>query len=383
MLTQRIEAIVRRLAQKYFEIEAGIERVVWFKNGGKEEIHLILVNRNTFPEGRILPFYHRPTREIPLPVQIGDITPEEWKKTQSGRIPLPEGWYWDDLEILEREEVGRESTAAIGADKENSTCSTQPIEELVLRFVRKHFEIEPGIERIIWLKDGLQEEVRLLEVNRDALPAGKIMPFYCKPTLDFPLSLWLADATPEEWEKVKGGELLLPEWWSLRNAQIFERTEVLQEASAALTCKPKETLGPLSKPVPAISSLTPLANKEKLNMPAQRIEEIVRRMAREHFEVEESIERIIWFKDAEKKEIHLIEVNRDIFPEGMILLFYHKPTAKFPLPARIADVTPEEWEKVKNGVIPLPEGWSLDDVEILEREEVLQFVDANLRLEEA
>ncbi len=259
--------------------------------------------------------------------------------------------------------------------------STQRLETIVRRLAHKYFAIEEGIERIIWLKDGLQEEVRLLEVNRDTLPAGKIMTFYYKPTLDFPLSLWLADATPEEWEKVKGGELLLPEWWSLRNAQIFERPEVLQEASAALTCKPKEALGPLSKPVPAISSLTPLANKEKLNMPAQRIEEIVRRMAREHFEIEEDIERIIWFKNGKKEEIRLLEVNRNSIPENLILTVYLKPTREHPLPALIGDITPEEWEKVKRGLIPLPEGWSLDDAEILERDEVLQFLDSNLQLE--
>ena len=362
MSTQSIAEIVRRLARKHFETEQGIERVAWFKNGGMEEIRLILVNRNTFPEGRILPFYQRPTREIPLPVQIGDITPEEWEKTQSGRIPLPDGWYWRDVEILEREKAWRESPDAVGAGNENSTCSTPSIEDLVLRLAREHFEIEPGIERIIWFKDGLQEEVRLLEVNRDTFPADQIMTFYHRPSWKFPLSLWLADATPAEWEKVKGGEIFLPEGWSLHDAQIIER------AAASVA----SVFAPLPKPV---------VNKEKTDMSTQRIEEMVRRLAREHFEVEEDIERIIWFKDDERKKIRLLEVNRNSIPEDLILTIYLKPTRERPLPALMGDITPEEWEKVKMGIIPLPEGWSLDNAEILEREEVLQSSDSNLQPE--
>jgi hypothetical protein len=371
MSTEKIREMVRRLARKHFELEEGIESIVWFKDVGNEEIHLIEVNRNTFPEGRILPFYLRPTREFPLPVQIGDITPKEWEKAKSGQIPLPEGWHWDDIESLEREEVVLEASENVV----DSITPPQEIEELVRRFVRKLFELEEGIEQIIWFKDGLQDEVRLLEINRDTLPAGKIMTFYHKATLDFPLSVELADATPNEWEKVKSGEMLLPEGWSLHNAQIFERAEGLQGVLTAHAFEPSKALEPFA-------SSMPFVNKEKVDMSTQKIQEMVRRLAREHFEVDESIERIIWFKDTvNQDEIHLIEVNRDIFPEGMVLLFYHKPSHKFPLPLRIADVTPEEWEKVKSGMIPLPEGWSLESMEIFQREEVLQVMDSSLKPE--
>jgi hypothetical protein len=105
----------------------------------------------------------------------------------------------------------------------------------------------------------------------------------------------------------------------------------------------------------------------------QSIEEIVRRMAREHFEIEENVERIIWFKDDDKNEIHLLEVNRESPPEDLILTFYHGPTLEYPLPAIVGDITPEEWEKIKNGLITLPKGWSLDNIEIFERDEVLQI----------
>jgi hypothetical protein len=110
-------------------------------------------------------------------------------------------------------------------------------------------------------------------------------------------------------------------------------------------------------------------------MSTQKIKEIVRRMAQEHFEIEEGVERVVWFKNGEQNEIHLIEVNRNTIPEGMILTFYHGPTPEYPLPAIVGDITPEEWNKVKYGLIPLPDGWSLDDIEIFERQDVLQSSD--------
>lgn len=115
-------------------------------------------------------------------------------------------------------------------------------------------------------------------------------------------------------------------------------------------------------------------------MSAQEIEKMVRRMALEHFEIEEGIERVIWLKNSGEKEIHLIEVNRNTFPEGKILTFYLGATEEYPLPVRLADITPEEWEKVKSGLIGLPKGWSLDNIEIFEREENLQLTDASYGL---
>jgi len=108
-------------------------------------------------------------------------------------------------------------------------------------------------------------------------------------------------------------------------------------------------------------------------MSEERLAELVQQLARKHFEIEDCVERVIWFKNGEGEEIHLIEVNRNTFPEGMILTFYLRPTRDVPLPVRIADITPQEWEDVKNGRIPLPEGWSLDDIKIFERDEILAY----------
>jgi len=107
-------------------------------------------------------------------------------------------------------------------------------------------------------------------------------------------------------------------------------------------------------------------------MLSRTIEEIVQRMVQEHFGIEPSVETIIWFKDEEGKEIRLLELNTESTSENLILPFYHKPTAEYPMPAIVADITPEEWEKVRQSEIPLPSGWSLDDIVIFERERILQ-----------
>jgi len=105
MSNQPLVEMVRRLVREHFDLEEGIESVIWFKNGTQHEIHIIEVNRNTIPEGAILTFYLRPTNEIPLPIILGDVTPEEWEKVKQGLISLPAGWSLDDIEIFEREKV--------------------------------------------------------------------------------------------------------------------------------------------------------------------------------------------------------------------------------------------------------------------------------------
>jgi len=110
-----------------------------------------------------------------------------------------------------------------------------------------------------------------------------------------------------------------------------------------------------------------------LKMSEQEIEDVVRRMAREHFEIEEFLDRIIWLKaGGDEEEIYLIEVNRDTIPSGSVMPFFIRESKKFSLPARLADVTPDEWEKIRAGKISLPRGWSLKNAVEFEREQCLE-----------
>jgi hypothetical protein len=99
---QQIEKVVRRLVQSHFEIEPNIDEIVWFRDGENQEIHLIEINRDTLPTGNVEVFSFAPTQDVPFPVRIADITPQEWKQAQSGNIPLPPGWTLRQIQIFHR-----------------------------------------------------------------------------------------------------------------------------------------------------------------------------------------------------------------------------------------------------------------------------------------
>jgi hypothetical protein len=100
-----------------------------------------------------------------------------------------------------------------------------------------------------------------------------------------------------------------------------------------------------------------------------QIEEVVRQLVQSHFETEGSIDQIVWVRDGEKKEIRLIEINRNTLPTGSIEMFYFAPSQDVPFPVRIADITPQEWEQVQSGDIPLPPGWMLRQIQVFWRQE--------------
>jgi hypothetical protein len=97
------------------------------------------------------------------------------------------------------------------------------------------------------------------------------------------------------------------------------------------------------------------------------MERIVDRLIRSHFEIEENIDQIIWIRDGDEREIRLIEVNRATLPTGSVEAFCFAPSLDVPIPVRVADVTPQEWERVRNGQIPLPRGWTLERAKVFQR----------------
>ena len=99
-----IEKAVKFLAQNNFEVEDGLDRIVWLKHGAGDEIRLIEVNRNGFPTGRVEAFYFAPSEEVPFEAYLSDITPKEWLKILSGEIPLPEGWSLEESREFLRSE---------------------------------------------------------------------------------------------------------------------------------------------------------------------------------------------------------------------------------------------------------------------------------------
>ncbi|TEU21876.1 MAG: response regulator [Anaerolineales bacterium] len=102
-------------------------------------------------------------------------------------------------------------------------------EEFVESLAQLHFEADDEIEQIIWVRSGEEKQIRLIEVNRTALPSESIQAFRFAPSKDVPFPIFIADVRPTEWERIQSRDIPLPEGWSLEEARVFHRSEVLPE----------------------------------------------------------------------------------------------------------------------------------------------------------
>lgn len=107
----------------------------------------------------------------------------------------------------------------------NSTDSSNPVvtEELVKRIVDFHFELEDGVEKIVWFITEGEKEIRLIEISRTALPTGSFQPFRFPPSEDIPFPMTIADVTPKEWEQIQEGAIQVPQDWNRNHIVVFER----------------------------------------------------------------------------------------------------------------------------------------------------------------
>ncbi len=92
-------------------------------------------------------------------------------------------------------------------------------EDVARELARKHFEIEDGLERIVWYPGGPENEIRLLEVNSDSDSCESIDPVRFTRSRDVPYSCVIADVTPSEWKAIESGELQLPSEWKSDQAE--------------------------------------------------------------------------------------------------------------------------------------------------------------------
>jgi hypothetical protein len=91
------EAAAKRLAHKHYAIDPAITEIRMLTPGDAHPaggaIQLLEVNADTIEAG-ILPlrFDPVPASGIPFPSVIVEVTPEEYRKIQSGSMSLPYGW---------------------------------------------------------------------------------------------------------------------------------------------------------------------------------------------------------------------------------------------------------------------------------------------------
>lgn len=140
-------------------------------------------------------------------------------------IELPQRRYSDLIKKVDserRQAVERE-------EKDHPPKSGMSREEFARWIARRHFAIDKGFSRILYLPfDAPPKEVRLLEVNdlahipeRAPVEAVDFMP----EISGIEYSLFVADVSPRQFEAIGRGEIELPEGWSLKDAQDLGRSE--------------------------------------------------------------------------------------------------------------------------------------------------------------
>ncbi len=92
--------------------------------------------------------------------------------------------------------------------------------------IHEHFELDPSLEKVIWINADKAADIRLLEITPDTFPAGEVLSYYFPPDDELPYATILAQITPEEWQKVLRKEISLPESWTLENYKTYSRETV-------------------------------------------------------------------------------------------------------------------------------------------------------------
>jgi hypothetical protein len=104
---------------------------------------------------------------------------------------------------------------------------------------------------------------------------------------------------------------------------------------------------------------------------ARAKDEAAAELALWHLGVEPSLERVIRIvgenEDAPGEPIKLLEVNAATVATGSVETFTFAPSKSVPFLITVAEVAPDEFERIARKELPLPRGWSLERSEQFSR----------------
>jgi len=93
--------------------------------------------------------------------------------------------------------------------------------------------------------------------------------------------------------------------------------------------------------------------------------EVARSLADAHRKIEPGISRIIRVvadREHEASEpVKLLEVNPETSPSGIVPIAFGADPPQIPFSSVIIEVTEGEFEEIRAGSLPLPDGWQLGD----------------------
>lgn len=86
-----------------------------------------------------------------------------------------------------------------------------------------------------------------------------------------------------------------------------------------------------------------------------------RELAKSHYEIDPLTTKIVLFPSKDNNRINLLEVTSDVPPSGCLFPISFVPDKDMEYPRSIILVAQEDYEKIKNGEILLPEDWGKQD----------------------
>ena len=94
----------------------------------------------------------------------------------------------------------------------------------------------------------------------------------------------------------------------------------------------------------------------------EKKEKMVSMLVSEHFSGEASLQLIVWLRGNEPQdEIRLLHIDECTIPSpDEVQSFRFAPTPDVPYAVRLAQVTPDEWDRICSKNLNLPCGWILD-----------------------
>jgi len=92
-------------------------------------------------------------------------------------------------------------------------------------------------------------------------------------------------------------------------------------------------------------------------------------LARKHYELEAGLTQVFRITGTAELElrpvepIKLLEVNENTVPSGIMpIQFGPSPASGFYYPSIILEVTPDEFQRIQNQELKLPNGWKVGDL---------------------
>lgn len=104
-MDQRREHAARQLIAWHFEVEPELREVYALVGGEGEPIRLLEVNEATVRSDRFEAYVFAPTRDVPFPTAIAEVTPDELAHLRKTPGALPPEWDLDRAEVFRRPEA--------------------------------------------------------------------------------------------------------------------------------------------------------------------------------------------------------------------------------------------------------------------------------------